>query len=98
PHIPTPFPYTTLFRSVWKPEIAVPQRKPGGKAARAEQASVATSARTMSNLRMGLSPNTPHVARTWKKRQTCQPEFRRSRGGVSGDRKSTRLNSSHVAI
>src|SRR5439155_2845956 len=39
--------------SVWKPEIAVPQRKPGGKSARAEQASVATSARTMSNLRMG---------------------------------------------
>src|SRR5213080_425550 len=61
--------------SVWKPEIAVPHRNPGGKAARAAQARVATSASTRSNLRMGVSPNTPPGARTQKKRQTCPPEF-----------------------
>src|SRR5437870_8789638 len=62
--------------SVWKPEIAVPQRKPGGKAARAEQASVATSARRRTNLRMGF-PLTHCTSRAHRK----NAEFRGPTGG-----------------
>src|SRR5690625_6594663 len=80
PHTPTLFPYTTLFRSLWRVWAAAGvaerwQQQAGGKDLAARQANRSLDA----------------VITLF---QTAE----RFVGQHSGDRKSTRLNSSHVAI
>src|SRR5439155_14303488 len=89
PPRPTPFPYTTLFRSRHEPRPRFPRR---GRA-------------------RGLQPNPRERLSTAGQHGGETGALRGVRGGVrqrrhrapslrghAGDRKSTRLNSSHVAI
>src|SRR5207249_11778432 len=88
PPIPTLFPYTTLFRSALETKSS---RRPGAVRPRCRnQNRRAGSATCQGNVQQG--------ARNTKARAHSRAGERASRGGTETDRKSTRLNSSHVSI
>src|SRR5438067_7306893 len=78
----TLFPYTTLFRSDRHDHAA------GGAAARADEHSIRTGIVTHPDIRLGIEP--PVERRHGGRRERNGPDH--------SDRKSTRLNSSHVSI
>src|SRR5207249_8727796 len=95
PPTPTLFPYTTLFRSV-----------PHGSRHRQEGAHLTGPPARRARPRRGRGPpdrralglGPPGAPRTNAGRAPPDPVPGRGPVGVGGDRKSTRLNSSHVSI
>src|SRR5207253_9900291 len=91
---PTPYPYTTLFRSPvhWR------DRPPGRGAARSRLASRGLAAYSLRSARHRSPPRVPQRGRPPPGRPEPRPTDRRTALVARPDRKSTRLNSSHVAI
>src|SRR5207253_8483310 len=91
PPAPPPFPYTTLFRSV-----------PHQRAHDAEPLHTAPQVRCMKTAAAPYTPAVPVSSPgTMRQASTAGLKARRFtslRSGRNRDRKSTRLNSSHVAI
>src|SRR5207248_11445048 len=85
PHRPTPFPYTTLFRSQHlQPQIALGRRHRSTSLCGNDNGRTVGAPRT--------SENVPHCSSCAGRRPCARCRSRR------GDRKSTRLNSSHRTI
>src|SRR5205085_5461945 len=92
-HLPprlTLFPYTTLFRSVGERRIVRVARQPGRQI---EERLLGEAERTFPAARLGLGH--AELAREVPEVLT---DGERRRGEDPGDRKSTRLNSSHSQI
>src|SRR5699024_11397454 len=82
----TLFPYTTLFRSPLQPRLPAPVRVDG-------------PARPPLGRHPARGPRPPHRARRLPvRRHRAGRRTRHHRLGCRRDRKSTRLNSSHVSI